>query len=403
MLVKPFIKGTLASLIALMSLCISAEEAITSPSSITQTLKDNKHEPSLSLKDHLEKKYNLSVTTDYNAYLLTSDDVFAGTDETTSSGVLRFMGKWQATENGSFNFKLEHRHAYTDEPPKLYGLTNIGMTSLAGSPFNDQGGRVTNMYWRQNFQDNETVVWLGWMDITDYIDAYAQASPWTDFSNLVFSTGSNTMALPDDAAFGFAAGTMLTDNIYVLGGITDASGYSDSNEFTDNVDKFLNDSKHHKSIEIGHSGAGKGQVYLNNMHITFWQQDGGTRHDNNATGDDSEGLNFSASYSFGQWMPFIRGGIAEGPAPLLEKSLSIGTGYYGLFHEKDTLGFAFNWGRANKEAFGVDDEQYISQIYYKAILGEYIQLIPDIQFIKDATLSNESNQTILGLRARFIL
>ncbi|WNC67342.1 carbohydrate porin [Thalassotalea nanhaiensis] len=378
-------------------------QKVGSPDSTEHVIEDNKHAPRISVKERLEKDYGLSLSADYNAFGITSGDTMEGTDDSAASGVFRLMGSWAATENGSLNFKIEHRHAYTDEAPKMYGINNIGMSSLSGAAFNDQGARVTNLYWRQNFNDGNTVVWAGFMDITDYLDAYAQASPWTDFSNLVFSTGSGTMALPDDAAFGMAAAHMITDNVYVLGGIADASGMSDMDEMSENVDKFLNDEKHHKSIELGYTGAGKSRIYLDNVHVTYWHQDGGTRHDNNASGDDSEGVNFSASFMMGKWMPFIRGGVSEGSAPMLEQSLVIGTGYYGLLKEGDTLGVAANWGKVNKEAFGTDQNQYIGQVYYKIPVTDYLQLIPDVQYVRNGAISNEEDQVIIGLRARIIL
>ena len=71
--------------------------------------------------------------------------------------------------------------------------------------------RLTNLYWRQRLANGNVTITAGFLDVTDYVDAYALASPWTGFGNLVFSTGSATIGLPNDATLGIAAGVMLTD------------------------------------------------------------------------------------------------------------------------------------------------------------------------------------------------
>ena len=380
-------QSTIAAVISLALTPIAFAEdgqRVGSPDSTENTIEDAKHDPRLTWKESLEDNYGLSLASDYNAYGVTSDDVADGADDSAASGVFRIMGSWKATENGSLNFKIEDRHAYTDTDPKFYGLFNQGVAAMPGANFSDQGTRVTNLYWRQNYKD--TVVWVGFLDITDYLDAYAQASPWTDFTQMSLSTGGGTMALPDDASFGFAAGHMITDSFYVLGGVTDATGKSDLDEFTDNVDAFFSENKYHKSIEFGYTGAGQSRIYLDNMHVSLWHQDGGTRHDSDGglSGEDSQGVNFSASFMMGKWMPFFRAGYSEGLAALLDKSVTVGTGYYGLFNEKDTLGVAVQWGQVNEAQMGHDGEQIISQMYYKIPVTDYLQIIPDVQYIKMA-------------------
>ncbi|NMP14757.1 carbohydrate porin [Thalassotalea sp. Y01] len=399
---KSLIVLTIAGLFA-TSVNAKDNQRVGSPDSTEHAIKDAKHEPRLSWKESLEKNYGLSIASDYNSYYVQSNDVMDGADDNAASGVFRIMGSWAATENGSLNFKIEHRHAYTDQAPKWFGLNDVGMGSMTGANFSDQGARVTNLYWRQNFGD--TVLWVGFLDITDYLDAYAQASPWTDFTNLTLGTGNGTMGLPDDAAFGIAAGHMLTDNLYVLGGVVDATGKSDLDEFTDNVDAFLSENVYHKSIEFGYTGAGQGRIYLDNVHVSYWHQDEGSRHDPYG---DSEGVNFSASLMMGKWMPFFRASVSDGYAPLLSESVTVGTGYYGLFEEKDTLGFAYQWGKANEEQFGHDDDQYIGQVYYKMPITDYFQVIPDIQYVDGGAMNkamgnDKGSQVVFGLRARIIL
>ena len=45
--------------------------------------------------------------------------------------------------------------------------------------------------------------------MTDFVDVYLLASPWTGFNNFVFSTGSAAIDLPNDATLGMAGGGMV--------------------------------------------------------------------------------------------------------------------------------------------------------------------------------------------------
>jgi len=67
---------------------------------------------------------------------------------------------------------------------------------------------------------------------------------------------------------------MLTDNIYVIGGITNA--YADPTDpFDDSFDRFFNDGEHFKSLEIGWTESQQ-RMYQDNTHVTFWHVDDST-------------------------------------------------------------------------------------------------------------------------------
>ena len=104
-----------------------------------------------------------------------------------------------------------------------------------------------------------------------YAGTFVGGSPWTGFVNLVFSTGSASMFLPNDATLGFAAATMLTDNMYVIAGITNA--FADPTDpFDDSFDDFFSDDEHFKSLEIGWTSS-QARIYQDNTHVTFWHVD----------------------------------------------------------------------------------------------------------------------------------
>jgi len=162
-------------------------------------------------KTDLTEKHGFSFSVDYSAVYLGASE--SPDHDRASSGMIRFFGSWdlvgRGTKNtGTFVWKVEHRHAYTDVAPGSFGF-ELGYIGLIEPPFSDQGLRLTNLYWRQRFNGGRFTLLGGFVDPTDYLDVYAMASPWTGFLNFAFSTGTTTMALPKEG-FGLAAGAMLT-------------------------------------------------------------------------------------------------------------------------------------------------------------------------------------------------
>lgn len=147
-------------------------------------------------------------------------------DDSAGSGMVRFFGSWDLvnrdeTDKGSLIWKVEHRHAYTDTPVSGLGFES-GYVGLFEPPFSDQGGRLTNLYWKQTTNEGRGTFVAGFLDITDFYDVYLLASPWTGFNNFVFSTSSATADLPAEAALGAAYGHMLGEEFYFQAGIVDA-------------------------------------------------------------------------------------------------------------------------------------------------------------------------------------
>ena len=196
--------------------------------------------------------------------------------------------------------------------------SEVGYVGLIAPPFSDQGFRVTNLYWRQNIADRRFVVFAGFLDATDYVDVYALASPWLGFSNLVFSTGSAAIPLPNDAAFGAAVGGWLNDNLYVIGGLTDSN--ADPTSPFDGFDTFFSDFETFKSVELGWARS-KDELLLYKVHATLWHVDA-----REAAGTpEGYGINFSAlAWLEEKWLPFLRGGWTHDGGSLLEGSVSAG-------------------------------------------------------------------------------
>ncbi|CAK3289012.1 porin [Vibrio crassostreae] len=351
---------------------------------------------------------------DYFALGLTSGDGVGGDSVNASSGVARLYGSWHLLGNGTQNsgslvWKVEQRHAYGDTAPKDYSFGPLGYVGAIGPAYSDQGFRVTDLNWKQKINDGKGTIVVGWQDVTNYADVYALASPWSGFTNLAFSTGSGAMGLPDDGVLALSAGHMLGENFYVVGGIADAKGKSD--DIFDGFDSaFGSDASYFTTLELGWT-ASQEQIYTDNFHVTFWDFGDDTRHnlaypDPNNT-DGGKGINFSWSqFLTPQVMPFVRGGVSEGQVALYDKSLSVGFGYFGLGKPTNNLGLAVNWSELNEEVLqpaANSDEQWTAEIYYNMQLNDFIQVTPDIQYIKDPAFSSESSAWVFGIRARVFI
>ena len=346
-------------------------------------------------KQSLKDDFGLVLSVDYTTVLLTANETFD--DKEGTGGIARLFGTFDLfnVENGTLVYKFEHRHAYGSVSPFDFSLGQIGYVGLQEPPFNDSDFRTQNLYWRQRMNDGRSVLTAGVLDVTDYLDAFALASPWLHFMNFAFSTGSATIGLPNDAAVGVAFGTMLTDKFYLIAGITDSNG--DPSEPFKGFDNFVSDNEYFTSVEIGYTSSQE-RIIFDTYHLTFWHKDRQVA----ANIPSGWGVNFSASRDLNdKMMPFLRGGITEDAGSLLEASISGGVGYQTVAFD-GLLGAAMNWGRPNEDTFGPDlDDQLALEVFYRASLGERFAVTVDLQYIQDPAINPvESSIWMFNVRGR---
>jgi porin len=369
---------------------------------ISALVKERLTDPWFEWKKGLQEERGLSFGVDYSSLLLTADRS-AGSDN-ASAGMLRFFGSWDLVGRGTPNtgalvWKVEHRHRYGSVSPNGFGLGELGYVGFIGAPWSNQGTRLTNLYWRQRFSEGKATFVGGYLDVTDYVDTFVGGSPWTGFANLAFSTGSASIFLPNDATLGGALGAMVTDNVYMIGGITNA--FSDPTDpFDDSFDRLFNDNELFKSLEIGWTSSQQ-RIYQDNTHVTLWHVD-----DSIAAGAvEGWGTAFShVRHLDDHWMPFIRGGYADDGGSLLQKSLSVGF----LYQDQpgaDLLGIGLNWGEPNESSFGPGlDDQYTAEVFYRIPVTQQIAITPSIEYIKDPALNPDNDSIwIAGVRVRLAL
>jgi len=357
-------------------------------------------QPYFDFKSSLKESSGFGFGVDYSTvYLSASESLGEGN---ASSGMIRLFGSWELVgrggkNSGALNFKVEHRHRYGAIPPKALGFT-IGYVGLIEPPFSNDTWRMTNFYWRQRFNDGKISFVVGLLDATDYVDVYALASPWLHFMNFAFSTGSETIYIPNDAALGIAIGLYLTDNIYVIAGISDAG--SDPTDPLKNFESFFKNNDYFKVIEIGWVSS-KDRFFFDNIHLTYWNSDG-----SDVTASlPGWGIAFSATHYFeDKWLPFLRGGYAKDGETLLQTSITAGVGYQPV-QGGNLFGAAFGWGEPNETtiASGLNN-QYTVEIFYRLQISSRLAITPDIQFLINPALNTEVSSIFLwGLRARLAL
>ena len=351
-------------------------------------------------KDRLREKHAVDFSLDYTAGFLGATNTLRD-DDTFAGGAVRFFGRWdlvgrKSGNTGTFVWKIENRHKYTDIPPSGTA-SQIGYVGIILPILSDIGTRLTNLYWKQDLSDDRIEIIAGMLDTTDWVDLYALASPWTGFFNFALATGGASIPVPDDSALGVYVNAMITDNLYVIGGFADAN--ADSTNPFDGFDTFFNDREYFKSLELGWVTS-RDRFYLDNTHITYWHAD-----ERVAAGvSGGWGVNFSFEHGFDdKWMPFVRAGYAKDGGSLLQKTFSTGIGY----HFKDDislLGLGFNWGQPNEGTFGPGlDDQTSLELFTRLQVLQNLQVTPDIQYIRNPARNPEADQSwVFGLRARLV-
>ena len=355
--------------------------------------------PYFDFKETVKTKSGLSFATEYSSrFSGTNSDVGEGS---ANSGIWKFYGSWELVgkesgNSGAFVYKVEHRHQYTDIPPKSLGL-DMGYVGFISPPFSNEGWRATNLYWRQRFSNGRIALVAGFLDVTDFFDVYGLASPWLHFSNLAFSTGVAAVNLPNDGYLGMALGAWLSNKVYMIAGFGDIN--SNPKDIFNGFDTFFNTNEYFKHLEIGLTSS-KDYMLLDNIHLSLWHRDA-----TSATGDpDGWGLVLSASkYIQEKYFPFARYAYTKDSGSLLQHSFSTGFGYQPV-PGSHLAAIAFNWGEVNETTFGISDDQYSWEIFYRFQLSTRLAITTDVQFLINPVLNPEQTSIFLySLRARIVL
>lgn len=375
----------------------AAEEAqgpsFGSPDAVDNILEDT---GLLEWRTRLAEEHGVSLGVDYTSNLFGASDSLG--EDGAWGGIARFYGTWDLVSrggknSGAFVWKVEHRHRTVDIAPKALA-GELGYAGFIAPPYSNEKFRFTNLYWRQRLNQGRSTLLAGFLDVTDYLDIYALASPWTGFSNFAFSTGTQTIPIPNDATLGVAFGSMLTERTFLIAGLADTN--ADPTDLGETVASFFEDNEYFTSFELGMTSSQE-RIYLDNLHVTLWHVD-----KRDAAGTPSGwGANFSWNTWLGErWMPFVRAGYADEGGSLLELAISAGAGLQT--GRGNVLGFAGHWGRPNETTYGVElNDQYVGEIYFRWKIGKHLEATPNLQFIVNPALNPVHDEIwVYGLRIK---
>jgi porin len=357
-------------------------------------------QPYFDFKSGLKEKTGLGFGLDYStAYFGASESLG---EKHAGSGMVRLYGSWDligkgADNTGAFIFKIEHRHKYGAIPVSSLGF-ETGYVGMFIPSFNNDGFRMTNFYWRQRFLEGRISLVVGLLDATDYVDVYGMASPWMHFTNFAFSTGSETMFLPNDVNLGIAIGGYITDHLYAVAGINDAN--SDPTQPFRSFETFFTQHQYFKSVELGWVSS-RDRHFFDNIHLVYWHSDG-SEFQGALPG---WGLNFSGTWFVRDtYMPFLRAGYADDGGSLLQKSVNAGFGWYQSANSH-LLGAAIGWGEVNESTWGEGlDDQVSMEVFYRIQLSSRFAVTPTLQFVVNPALNSDAGSIFIwGVRGRLSL
>ncbi|MFC5077893.1 Carbohydrate-selective porin, OprB family [Vibrio thalassae] len=194
---------------------------------------------------------------------------------------------------------------------------------------------------------------------------------------------SGTIAIPDESTLGVSVRHMMSENYYAYVSFSDAK--ADSTEPFDGFNNFFSDNQYFKSLEIGWVPS-KESFYMQNSHLTVWHSDGPKDRSS-----ENYGANWSTIQSFGDWVPFLRAGVAKGSEALYQSSVVAGMGYLGL---GGTLGLGVGWAKPNASF----DDTYNSELYYRMTFGP-VSVTPNVQYLKRLPFNSQADSAwVFALR-----
>jgi porin len=230
-------------------------------------------------------------------------------EDRAAGAMYRFPGEWLAYGRGSENtgslvFRFEYRDKhFTDIAPAQLG-TEIGTASLTpGFAYAEGfGPNVTELYWKQLFNNKRFGFVAGILDFSPYFDYYPFTSLGKGFISREFLLNP-TLATTGVGALGAAARGFVTDHIWLGGAFYDANAVNGEwNIDTWNREELL------KHAEIGWTPSIE-RTRIDRVQLTYWHVD--ERSDANVP--EGSGLALSISSELAdRFLPFLRIGISDG-------------------------------------------------------------------------------------------
>ncbi len=315
--------------------------------------------------------------------------------------IYRIKGEWVARgrdipSTGSLVYRLEYRdNHFTNIAPAAFG-TEIGAASLTtGFAYAaDFGPQLTELYWKQLYNDKRFGFVVGILDFGPYFDYYPYTSLGKGFLTREFLLNP-TLAITGVGHLGTAVKAFIGDHFWVGGALYDANAINgEMNLDTWNSEELL------KHFEVGWTPFFE-RSRTDRVQLTYWEVD-----ERRETGVPAgSGWALSISGEFGdRFLPFFRVGDSDGGGGAsAENHIGIGFGLTMRYDDLLSVGLAKN--KPSRRTFGTDlNDEYLLEISYRLQMLQNISLLPDIQLIVNpANYPDKDRIWVFGLRVRLTL
>jgi hypothetical protein len=297
-------------------------------------------------------------------------------------GNWRLLGPPDGHNNGYLFFSFEQRSSIGyNGPPKDIGR-EIGSLWATTNGFNNEPFLVKELYWQQDFDDQNIILRAGRLDPTNYYDTNYWQSDSKYFMNQAFSSFP-VRSFPSSGV-GFNLKAAITDWLTLSTGVQNAQGNATLQSIGDTWNQFSPFSATELALVPNIKGLGQG-----NYRFTYWYRsvsaDNETPHDG--------GFDLSCDQQFGNIIPFLRYGYSEAKVNDIMNMVSAGVGIpSNLLTRSDVVGAAFSWG--DPEAANLRS-QYATEIFYRLQTSSDTQITAGYQIIIDPT--NQPDENLVGV------
>lgn len=348
---------------------------------------DRPLQPWMKAKKRLAGK-RLLIGGDYN-YLYQNISESLTDNSDAMSGIYRLQGDWtlfgeEDVSAGSLIFKGENRSAFGSYiDPRALGAEAgyLGSTAIVFSDFN---WFLSNLYWEQAIGGRAGLV-IGRLEPDSFVDISGYANPWLGFQNLGILV-NNTVPFPA-LGLGAALGFTFNDQWVIKGGLYDANGSQTGYK------PFTNGGEFFTHLELSWAPT-RAERFNKEFHVAAWHVD--AREE--AGTPESQGITFAGNWTFDDiWMPFVRGGWADGEAAFTRRTFVAGMMRY-FSYRGDLVGLGYSWEDPTDETLR---EQQSIELFYNARMSQSFAFTPSIQILVDPALNpNDNTLTLFGIHGR---
>jgi len=368
-----------------------AKSEVIKPAIFPMDPENSVFEPYYAFKERMSRAYRFDFGADYSILFQRASWTKSG-EKSGISHVLRFFGSWPKFGHregtaGELVWKTEIRTALGDNlTPRELGFDTGSALSTAS--YKDFGWGITNLYWRQTFEDERFGFAVGHIDPSDWADQYALLNAWSYFLNDAFFT--NPAEVIPKQGFGVVGHFFVKGDFFVNAAITDANGKGEELDFS----SFWSTREWFGWLEAGFRGS-RNVHSRENTHLHYWRQD--ARKEAGTT--KSWGITFTHSRVFWKgFATFIRAGYSEGNAAAMRRYIGIGT--YSEVMDRDGIGVGVGWGSPTDKSLR---DQVTSEVFYRAQVTQQLAITPNIQITYKPSFNVVKDWVLVaGIRFRIV-